>query len=129
MLEYLLLGDGMGILRTRGETACASTLSIVAPAGSTLYWNGQAYHPASGVFSIPRSAVRARNTVRLLTPRGSFRCEGIGYDGETVTPLGYDREAAILAIGACLTEVLETLDDLAAWALEEKKRSETPLFS
>ena len=129
MLNYLLLGDGMGILRTRGETALGADLTIAAPEGATLYWNGQAYHPVSGTFSVPRSAVRARNTVRLLTPRGSFRCEGIGCDGENVMPLGFDRDAALLAMGVCLTDALSTLDDLAAWVLEEKRRSETPLFS
>lgn len=128
MLDYLLPGQGVGILRTRAPQLAEGGVSVHAPACVTVYWNGRAYAAEDGAAHIPSSALRARNTVRIVTKGGSYRCEGVAYDGACVSPLGYDKDALLLSMAESLTAALATLDDLAAWVLAERRRREDPLF-
>ena len=129
MIRYLLLGQKDGIVLTREPFPVGDGVHIAVPVGATLFWNGTAYPEERGEVFVPQGALRARNTVRILTSRGSHRCEGLGYDGTRLTPLRFDRDAVLLSIGASLADALETLDDIAAWILTEKQAKERSLFS
>lgn len=128
MLDYLLPGQGIGILRGRAPQLAEGGATVHAPACVTVYWNGVAYTVEDGIAHIPLTALRARNTVRIVTKSGSYRCEGVAYDGTCVSPLGYDKDALLLSMAESLTAALATLDDLAAWVLAERRRREDPLF-
>ena len=129
MLDYLLLGSGTGVLRVRTPMRAEGDVTVSAPIGATVFWNGKAFTADGGVATIPAACLRARNTVRLVTADGSFRCEGVGFDGACLTPLGFDRDALLLSLAEAVVSVLGTLDDLAAWVLSERKRRENTLFS
>lgn len=129
MLDYLLLGRGTGVLRARAPMLAEGDVTVSAPAGATVFWNGKAFPAENGAATVPAACLRARNTVRIVTPDGSYRCEGVGYDGACLTPLGFDRDALLLSLAEAVVSALGTLDDLAAWVLSERRRREETLFS
>ena len=129
MLDYLLLARGTGVLRARTPLLAEGDVTVSAPTGATVFWNGKAFPVEGGTATIPAACLRARNTVRIVTPDGSYRCEGVGYDGACLTPLGFDRDALLLSLAEAVVSALGTLDDLAAWVLSERHRREETLFS
>lgn len=129
MLDYLLLGRGLGVLRSRTPLLAEGDVAVSAPEGATVFWNGKALPAVDGVATVPSACLRARNTVRIVTGTGSYRCEGVGFDGTCLTPLGFDRDALLLSLAEAVVSALGTLDDLAAWVLAERQRREVSLFS
>lgn len=129
MIDYLLFGRGIGVVRSRTPVLADGDVTVSAPDGATVFWNGKAFPAVSGTATVPAACLRARNTVRIVTADGSYRCEGIGFDGACLTPLGFDRDAFLLALAEAVTSALGTLDDLAAWVLAERQRRATGLFS
>lgn len=129
MLDYLLLGHGTGVLRVRTPMLAEGDVTVSAPTGATVFWNGKAFSAEGGVATVPAACLRARNTVRIVTADGSYRCEGVGFDGACLTPLGFDRDALLLSLAEVVVSALGTLDDLAAWVLSERARRESQLFS
>ena len=129
MLDYLLLQRGIGVLRSRAPMRVAGDVTIAVPDGSTVFWNGRAFTAAAGTVTIPAACVRARNAVRIVSGGESYRCEGVCFDGTCLSPLGFDRDAVLLALAEAVVSVIGTLDDLAAYVLAERQRRETGLFA
>ena len=119
MLDYLLLQRGIGVLRSRAPMRVTGDVTIVAPAGATVFWNGKAFTATADTVTIPAACVRARNAVRIVSGGESYRCEGVGFD----------RDAVLLALAEAVVSVIGTLDDLAAYVLAERQRRETGLFA
>ena len=128
MLDYLLLRRGIGVLRSRAPMRAPGDVTIAVPDGATVFWNGKALTAASGTVTVPAACVRSRNAVRIVAGGESYRCEGVGFDGACLTPLGFDRDAVLLALAEAVVSVIGTLDDLAAYVLAERQRRETGLF-
>ena len=129
MLDYLLLRRGIGVLRSRAPMRAPGDVTIVAPSGATVFWNGKALTAESGTVTVPAACVRARNAVRIVAGGESYRCEGVGFDGTCLSPLGFDRDAVLLSLAEAVVSVIGTLDDLAAYVLAERQRRETGLFA
>lgn len=129
MLDYLLLRRGIGVLRSRAPMRAPGDVTIAAPDGATVFWNGKALTAESGTVTVPAACVRARNAVRIVAGGESYRCEGVGFDGTCLSPLGFDRDAVLLALAEAVVSVIGTLDDLAAYVLAERQRRETGLFA
>ena len=126
-----LLFDGERAFFEERTARAAEGLSLSLPADSSLLCNGVRLSPASDSLHIPRAALYpGENTLTLKKDEHLYPCEGLIYDGETVTPCGMPTEAIIATQCKKIASLASKVDALSArLAVCESKLSAGLLFS
>ncbi len=128
MIGYCILGSTAILTNRAPYRPQKGRVTFSLPAGVALYLNGRAYAAPGGIVKLSADVLRTVNHVRIRHTGGFCEAEGFLWDGESLTPAGYDTEAVLLAAATSLTAAHDRIAALEATVARLVGEVEATLF-